>query len=169
MSKLKPPVIYICDIDGTIADAAHRLKAAGPRPEDVSGQAFQEWLEQLQQVSMMMKDAPLPNMRELIDLLVHDSFLFYVTGREEKYRAVTERWLEFCDFPIAPISMRPNGDLRSARDYKEEVLLEICKSTGCDKLVIFDDDDYNNCSSMYTERGWLHLKPMNCLNKLESS
>ena len=134
----------IFDLDGTLADCAHRLHYIHHEPPDFK--AFYEdcpldlplpaavIYNILIRQSMMMidchqerPDAPIP----LIDI---------VTGRPELYRGLTMRWLREQGFmPPHSMHMRANDDHRP--DY--EVKLEIFNReyTGKEVQAVFEDRD----------------------------
>ena len=100
--------IVIVDIDGTLSDSRHRE----PLIETHGWDAFH---------AASPADAPIET---VITLLRHGSHsIWALTGRPEKYRAITNRWLVEHDVPIDLLLMRPDNDYRSAADVKRDLLL----------------------------------------------
>lgn len=132
-----PAVIF--DIDGTIADCSHRRHFLdGPKK---NWNAFYEALDE---------DKPKFNVIRQIDLFRRwygeDLHIVFVTGRPEKYRARTVRWLVReldADTPIpcgTTLFMRPDGDNTPDDILKKEIYLEKIAPFYNVELV-FDDRD----------------------------
>lgn len=155
-------MIIIVDIDGTIADARHRLTKAGVKPEWEHRDKMQQWLDALQDPGDMFMDPPVPNMMALLTRLGSGkSHFFYVTGRQESLRDVTKRWLTHYNFPIGILHMRPHGDWRKAGEFKKSVLEDIISKFG--NLGIAIDDDHDGTTEpVYRELGLTHLKVTRC-------
>jgi len=117
-------LIIICDIDGTIALRGDR----SPHDHDAS-----------------MEDAvnkPIVNIvNAMIDAVEIDD-LILVSGRDEKYRDVTEYWLEthrvFNSPNYSYLFMRPRGDNRPDEVVKREIYEQKIKDK-YDVLCVFDD------------------------------
>jgi len=121
---------YIIDIDGTIADASHRLWTIRKSPKD-----WDKFFE------LMADDLPMFHMRDLIRRLAdYDmTILLYASGRPERFRGVTLDWLEFYGFPEGErLYMRPDGDRRDDDIIKQEILIQM-KKDGYDPTMAFDD------------------------------
>lgn len=101
----------IFDIDGTLADASHRLHyvTAGNRDWD----AF---------FAAMGKDTIVPAIRDLLWLLEDRSHIVLCTGRPDNYREVTKRWLSDNTVPYRELYMRAAGDHRADYVVKAEML-----------------------------------------------
>lgn len=152
-------MLVICDIDGTIADIVERQKRAGQAPDKKNKRKFQNWLNKLQPVELLAKDRPIVGMRELLHALADNHKLVYVTGRSEKYRKVTDKWLADLHFPAAPLKMRPDKDDETATDQlKERVMLDLAIEYQDFVILVLDDDVEGVCEAMYRKHGWTHLK-----------
>jgi len=118
--------VFICDIDGTIADNKHRehlIKEAG-------WDAFFDACD---------KDKPIEHMRILLAALCEYEEIVYVTGRPERVREKTILWLNRHGFTEGyAMYMRPNGDHRPDHVLKKE-LLEDLKVEGFEPIMSFDD------------------------------
>jgi hypothetical protein len=98
-------------------------------------------------------------MRELLHALAQHHELAYVTGRSERYRAVTQGWLNEMHFPPAPLKMRPRRDNNTnTDDLKERIMLELAVKYQDFNILVFDDDFEGCCEAMYRKHGWTHLK-----------
>jgi hypothetical protein len=73
-----------------------------------------------------------------VALADHD--LVWLTGRPERLRRVTERWLADHGLPRGPLLMRGQRDFRPARLAKREALRELASSRQI-ALVVDDDPD----------------------------
>ena len=121
---------YIVDIDGTVADASHRLHHIQKRPKDWD--AF---------FAAQSNDKPIDHMRQLLHALRASMGvpLIYVSGRPEKYMHVTLDWLDLHQFPMGHrIYMRPDGDRRDDDIMKLDLLMQL-KADGWDPIMAFDD------------------------------
>lgn len=131
----------IFDIDGVLADCSHRL------PFIKNGQ--KDW-NAFYSPEEMMKDEPIEAGIDLFRSLDarDDMALWLVTGRPERTRDATAKWLKKYDINCVsyiPLLMRDDGDHRPAHMIKREHV-ELTKA----KLAI--DDDLKNCR-MYVELG----------------
>jgi FMN phosphatase YigB (HAD superfamily) len=101
-------MFVIFDIDGTIADCSHRVQYAQTK----------QWDEFHLRC---MEDRVIVDVADLmIELsLRHDIIL--LTGRPEKYRFMTERWIDLCglDGFYNELIMRPDGDW--SPDYQMKI------------------------------------------------
>jgi len=152
-------MLVVCDIDGTLADIVERQKRAGEAPDKKNKRKFQNWLNRLQPVELLAKDRPIVCMRELLYALADNHKLVYLTGREEKYREVTDGWLSTLHFPPAPLKMRPSKDNELETNLlKERVMLELAIEFQDFTILVVDDDVEGVCEPMYRKHGWTHLK-----------
>lgn len=120
---------FLIDIDGTLADGAHRIHhlQATPKNWDAYFDACKD-------------DTPIQHMRQVVLSLDCRMAIIYVTGRVERTRAETQRWLYRHGFPVAPIYMRPDGDFRADDVVKMELLANI-RLDGYEPIMAFDDRD----------------------------
>jgi phosphoglycolate phosphatase-like HAD superfamily hydrolase len=109
-------MIYIFDIDGTLADISHRLHFIQQKPAD--------WREFFSQCG---DDAPIEDVIELARKLAETSELIYVTGRSDECRAETVAWLKAHKVPTwaRKVYMRKAGDHRPDHLVKAELLDEL--------------------------------------------
>ena len=105
-------MIYIFDIDGTLADNSHRLHFIQGEVKDWEG--FH---------TAQGDDMPIWEVITVARALAKAGHgIVYSTGRMEKGRAVTQAWLNKYRVPHGPIFMRKDGDHREDYVVKEELL-----------------------------------------------
>ena len=122
--------LTVLDLDGVCADVRHRLHHLAARPKD--WEAF---------FADCVDDAPLPMALEIATAAVSGpgaAALVYLSGRPERYRAMTTNWLREHGFPDAPVHLRPNHDRRPARIFKPEVLARLGGPAAVS--MVYDDD-----------------------------
>ncbi len=120
-------LLAVFDIDGVLANVTHRLHHLGTEPKD--WEAF---------FAAAAQDPLLPEGAELIGTLAADHEILYLTGRPERTRALTARWLRQHQLPDAELWMRPDGDHRPARLFKRESIRRLLASRNVD--IVIDDD-----------------------------
>lgn len=146
----------IFDIDGTLADATHRLhlikdpafwvhlKEGKPLTPD--------WVSFLSD-EQVAKDTPIPQTWfTMLSLLVQGARVLFITGRNENSRSMTTRWLlepgcevrgpavdvlESSHDPIM-VYMRSHSDRRTSDEVKQE-LLNQARYDGFDPKMVFED------------------------------
>lgn len=121
--------IVIFDIDGTLANGEHRQQFVRAKPKN--------WPAYNKRMS---DDGIHQHVKDIYDALtfmdVHD--IYIVSGREEIFRDVTEKWLR--DNGIIgymALYMRPKNDYRSDDIIKEEILNKHFDKSRI--LCVFDD------------------------------
>ena len=117
----------VLDIDGVLADVAHRLHHLESRPKD--WRAF---------FAAAAADPLLEQGAELAAELAEQHQLVYLTGRPAHLRGVTASWLEQHDLPVGRLVMRRPRDFRPARLLKLELLTELSSELPIE--VVVDDD-----------------------------
>jgi hypothetical protein len=104
-------ITVVFDLDGTLADCSHRLQYAQSK----------QWDEFH---SHSTEDDVIIRVADLLVSLAATADIVILTGRPEKYRAATQKWLEesnialFCDELI----MRPDDDWSSDGEMKIKAL-----------------------------------------------
>lgn len=132
---------YIVDIDGTVANAAHRVHHIKKSPKD--------WDSFHAGVHL---DKPHMHMWTLLRHLQDSGVDFvYVSGRPERNREATLKWLYDHEFPYASaLYMRAEKDFRDDSIVKSE-LLDKLLAEGWSPIMAFDDRD--RVVKMWRERG----------------
>ncbi|MEV5610748.1 hypothetical protein [Streptomyces sp. NPDC052225] len=120
--------LAVFDLDGTLADTAHRQTYLERRPRDWDG--F---------FAAAPQDPPLAEGIALALSSAEECEIVYLTGRPERCRADTVAWLAAQGLPDGPLHMRRNDDRRPARRTKLDVLKRLAR--GRDVRVLVDDDE----------------------------
>lgn len=125
-------MIVVLDIDGTLADSAHRQK-------------YVDQPDKFYSPDLVFKDGIVPGAAEAISEFQRLNYtIYFVTARGEYLRDATMRWL-LEKFDLAPgegqLIMRPHGNLLNAAEYKREAVmtarLELDRTQG---FLLVDDD-----------------------------
>lgn len=130
MGAVRDPVddgLVVFDIDGVLADVAHRLHHIARRPKDWP--AF---------FAAAHADPPLARGVDLALELAETHPVLYLTGRPESLREVTQTWLDTHGLPAGGLVMRRRGDYRPARVMKLERLRALAGTHPVHTVV--DDD-----------------------------
>ncbi|TGA96496.1 hypothetical protein [Streptomyces sp. MZ04] len=120
--------LAVFDLDGTLADTAHRQHFLEGKPRDWT--AF---------FAAAPEDPPLAQGVALALESAQECEVGYLTGRPERCRKDTVAWLAAQGLPEGRIWMRPNDDRRPARRTKLELLQKIAAKRQVRVLV--DDDE----------------------------
>lgn len=127
-------MIYIFDIDGTLADISHRLHFIQQKPADWRG--F---------FAACDKDQPIADVILTAQILAQNSELIYVTGRSDECREATVAWLKQhkCPTWARHVYMRKSGDHREDHLVKAELLEQLTadwRVPECFKIAgVFED------------------------------
>ncbi|MFI6638454.1 haloacid dehalogenase-like hydrolase [Streptomyces sp. NPDC050504] len=127
MTEISRP-LAVFDLDGTLADSAHRQHHLERGPRDWN--AF---------FAAAPQDPPLAEGVRLALESARECEVVYLTGRPERCRRDTEAWLAAQGLPEGRIWMRRNDDRRPARHTKLEVLKRLARTREVRMLV--DDDE----------------------------
>lgn len=134
----------IVDIDGTIADNQHRQSVLEFSPKNWD--TF---------FSECVNDLPIEPIVGIIQILSSYHSILFVTGRNEKYRIITEAWLHKHEIPFEELYMRPNGDYRCDHEMKEFLLINEIRKQYNPKLAI---DDRQSVVDMWRRNGLICLQ-----------
>lgn len=163
----------IFDIDGTLANAEHRLHHIVPDPNRLYEEPFKKDWDAFLSDEAVAKDAPIPQTWRILSALLFDAHatILFITGRPESQRQVTHDWLyrEDCEHRCLPrdywrrcpasrrpvLYMRKYGDRRPSHIVKEE-LLHRAIADGFKPQMVFEDrkDD----TAMWRRNGLLCLQ-----------
>lgn len=136
--KTAPP-LYIFDIDGTLANAEHRVHLV--RDGNSDWDAFYD---------ACVKDEPIQPVISVLKSLWQHHELWFFSGRDERVRDKTIEWLAKWVHPAmrlhlravpARLMMRPSGDYTADHVLKEswyQNMLDFDKSR---LIAVFDDRD----------------------------
>ncbi|MFI0259799.1 hypothetical protein ACH4OW_12290 [Streptomyces sp. NPDC017056] len=123
-----PRPLAVFDLDGTLADTAHRQRFLQRRPRDWN--AF---------FAAAPDDPPLAEGVALVLRSAAECEIVYLTGRPERCRKDTLAWLDRHGLPQGELWMRPDDDRRPARHTKPALLRRIADGREVRHLV--DDDE----------------------------
>ncbi|WP_055702760.1 LNS2 domain-containing protein [Streptomyces silaceus] len=127
MSDDKRP-LAVFDLDGTLADTAHRQRFLEEEPRDWDG--F---------FAAAPQDPPLARGVALALESAGECEVVYLTGRPERCREDTEAWLARQGLPRGRVWMRRDHDRRPACRTKLDVLRNLSRKREIRMLV--DDDE----------------------------
>lgn len=144
-----PPNMVIVDLDGTIADARHREHYAQ------NG----EW-DAFHQASTL--DIPRPDVQWFLNCMINlmanqpQPHIVILTGRNERYRPLTEAWLIKNNIFYDELIMRPDNNFEKDGELKVRQLTELCEAAGFDhpcEAVIVALEDRDQMVEAYRELG----------------
>ena len=157
MSKSKIDCI-IFDLDGTLADVSKRRELAIKAESQVTGEIAEApffagrkaWWDVWQNPQIILDfDEPNEPVVFLYKLL-HKQFDIIVTSaRNDKNRDITEQWFKKHDIPFNTLIMRPDGDFRPDREFKQEILDGLKETHN----IIMTFDDRNQVVEMWRDNG----------------
>ncbi len=135
-------MIYIVDIDGTIADVSHRLSFLKTEPKDWSGFFV-----------AAVDDKPIWEVITVVRAL-HSAgnTIVIMTGRSESSRALTRLWLSKYRVPFHTLLMRTEGDHREDYVIKAELLKAYRERSPEDDIGGAFEDRQQNVD-MFREKG----------------
>lgn len=128
----------IFDIDGTICSSKDRLY-------HIDGQ-YKDW-DKFHEESK--NSGKIENIVEILYLLSRKYDILLFTGRTEKYKELTERWLYVYNIEYDHLFMRPDDNYEKASILKEKWLNIVTKKSNI--IAAFEDD--TNCINMYRANG----------------
>ena len=131
----------IFDIDGTLADIDHRRHYVSEGKPD-----WKKFNDE------MGGDTPNNPVVSLYLTLWHSKVynIEIVTGRNERFRTLTEQWLTWNEIPFKRVSMRADNDHRADYLIKEEILKAFL-TEGHD--IAFAVDDRQQVVDMWRRNG----------------
>jgi hydroxymethylpyrimidine pyrophosphatase-like HAD family hydrolase len=134
-------MIYLFDIDGTIADCQHRIHFI----------AKKDWRGFFGAVNL---DSPIwPVIQTLKLLKSAGATIILMSGRSDECRSATEDWLEKWGVKYHALYMRKAGDHRPDNIVKEYMLEKVGKEWDLAQIMaIFDDRD--QVVKMYRAKGY---------------
>jgi phosphoglycolate phosphatase-like HAD superfamily hydrolase len=144
--------LAVFDLDGTLADVRHRLHFLDGRPRDWD--SF---------FAAAPDDPPLADGVGLALASAGEHEIAYVTGRPERCRRDTLRWLARHGLPGGRLLMRGGRDRRPARVAKPELLRRLAEDRTV-ALVVDDDhqvcDAYEAAGFTVVRAGWTTAEPV---------
>lgn len=146
-------MIYIFDIDGTLADISHRLHFIGADKGGwiSSTNTSKDW-ESFYKACV--DDKPiLETINIARALAIWGDTIVYSTGRSTDIFQETRTWLESHGLPYARIYMRPDGDHREDCVVKSELLDMIMEDYKYGGVIAGAFEDRQQVVDMYRARG----------------
>lgn len=135
-------MIFLVDIDGTLADASHRV-------HHITTQEPKDWLAFY---AGMTEDKPIFQVITLVRALAKaDHNVHLVTGRPDTTRAMTTGWLQKYRIPYGLLLMRKEGDHRQDSVVKSELIDLAFPGVSPSEMVALEDR--NQVVEMYRARG----------------
>ena len=135
--------IVIFDIDGTLADVSERLHHIRKKPKDWD--AFFRGIPQ---------DKAIHSMVRLCNILYASGIkILLCTGRRERDRAETVKWLAQQGVNYHELILRPDGDRRTDVIVKREMLAGIDRSK-----ILFVVEDRSGVVEMWRSEGLVCLQ-----------
>lgn len=133
----------IVDIDGTVADIAHRRHFVDQKPKD-----WKSFFD------AMIEDTPRPDVVEKVKKFKEEGYdIVFVSGRPDNYRILTELWLKkFVITGTYPLFMRRADDGRPDTEVKKDILNQYFKDKSLIHTVI---DDRPSVIRMWRAEGLL--------------
>ncbi|OGH60434.1 MAG: hypothetical protein A3G34_10370 [Candidatus Lindowbacteria bacterium RIFCSPLOWO2_12_FULL_62_27] len=123
--------MLICNIDGTIADNAHRRRLLADGTFD--------W-DYFLRPDLISQDRVFPYAREVLTRLTVRHPMILLSGREERFRSISRAWLAEQGLPApTKLYLRPDGDRRTSTEFKTEILSRIIEHAH--EAVSFVDDN----------------------------
>lgn len=131
----------IFDIDGTLANVDERRKILEKDP--------QNWDEFFENMGEDPVNRPIADLyRTLVTSKEYECIIF--SGRSEKYRSITERWLTWNELPYSRLVLRKEGDTREDHIIKEEAFKLLIREG---KEISFVVDDRRSVVDMWRRNG----------------
>ena len=133
-------MIYLCDIDGTVADCQHRIHFIKEK----------DWRGFFAAVG---GDSPIWPVIQTIKLLkAAGATIIMMSGRSDECLQETTMWLQRWEIPFDELYMRRAGDHRPDNIAKESMLARVGQKWDLNKVVaVFDDRQ--QVVDMYREKG----------------
>ena len=137
-------MIYLFDIDGTLADLTHRLHFIENGRKDWDG--F---------FAACRDDLPIAPVIETCRLLRKSgATIVLVSGRSDAIRKETVQWLNDFEVPFDALYMRKAGDHRQDDIVKAELLDHLIAKDWDDKQIVGVFEDRNQVVEMYRSKGY---------------
>lgn len=148
-------MIYLIDLDGTCADNSHR--------RGIVETDMPDW-DAFLAPDLVAKDLPIESARDAIRRIeAHYGRIFYLTGRRDTLRDVTQDWIADHGFSCPEaILMREGNDMRGSTAVKTDHVDRLrAYATGFRPQIVCIDDDYRVLAAM-AKIGVLALKAPEC-------
>ena len=123
---------FLVDVDGTLANLEHRLHFLDRKPKD-----WENFYKK------MDKDSPIHSVIKLVKEYANNGYtIIILTGRPERYRAITKQWLDKNGVPYDSLIMKPPVDeFLSSHVWKKQQALHLLENYQIDLAI---DDELRN-------------------------
>jgi uncharacterized HAD superfamily protein len=167
-------IFFIVDIDGTVCDSMGRVvemcnKVNLPfSSENVEKIFSSDDCKHFFSEEIIMSDGIIPGAEKLLSMRNRfNANLVFLTGRDEKFRKETMRWLnEKFGATNYSLYMRPSvHDGKTVPEYKENIFIEEIYKHNKNKYFVFFDDD-SRVLELYGRFGVIFQAP-GCWDELE--
>ena len=127
MNSRSEKLLVLCDIDGTVANNSHRQNLL---------HKFSDWDAFF---AKMGSDKPIKKIINDVKILKEEGKkIIFITGRPEKYRKLTQIWLDKYVLEDYSLIMRKDNDKRNKIEVKKELFLENINKN--EVLCFFEND-----------------------------
>lgn len=134
--------VVVVDLDGTLCDCLHRVHLAQNK----------QWDEFH---SNLVGDSVHEDVAIVISNLDEDTLVIGLTGRNERYRMMTDSWLEKNKILLDDVIMRPDGNFESDHILKPRMLIDYFSNIdNAKKRVICILDDREKVVNAFRELGF---------------
>lgn len=127
-------MIYVFDIDGTIANNEHRKNLLPKRDLHLTS----SWLNYNK---ACFKDEPIIQIINMMNCLAKVSEVYIMTSRSDEVEWMTLEWLQDNEVEYDSIYMRKSNDNRKDYIIKEALLNDLCNGRKED-VIIFEDNPH---------------------------
>jgi hypothetical protein len=122
--------LYICDIDGTVADGKHRIHLLENKEYDAY-------------YALTLQDKPIDNViKTILFLMQGGADVWFFSGRKETCKTDTQEWLQsnlHITVPDHELVMRRYNDFRDDVEVKQEMLDNMLDIDRERLIGVFDD------------------------------
>jgi hypothetical protein len=138
-------LIFIVDIDGTVADTTQRIDEIVSKYNLEPGAWRDEHVDEFTSAVKIKTDKLIPGAQNLPEVArICRAKLIFLTGRSNRAREATRVWLKhhLNIFDSVPLVMRHDGDFSDPVTCKENVFREaVLRMYPAASFVFFDDDE----------------------------
>jgi len=144
------PKVVVVDIDGTISNIGDREKYLKQKPPD-----WDKFYESC------FEDDPIDSICALVRVMAQHCMIVYLTGRREKVRDKTERWLQAHNLPMGVVRLMRDDDNKAHDvDVKPNKLAQWLKKNNLKQEdVLFIIEDRNSVVAKWRELGYTCIQP----------
>ena len=157
-------LIFIVDIDGTVADTNRRIKRITKKYKIVADKWTDEHIDEFADPKQIKNDKIMLGAEMLPELARKSKAkMIFLTGRSELARKSTRMWLKhnLDIFDTVPLIMREHKDYSDPSECKYKLFTEVVLKMYSESSFVFFDDD-KKLLKRYAEHGMALLAPDCC-------